>query len=389
MSDYTPQGRPGDEAVRWSRGGGPAPSASVQSTIHQMTDQLQTVIEAAERAAEAIRHDAEEQARRHLAEAQRKADRLTAERVGLISELTDDLIRHAANVRDHSEQMVRALEDAINSVTDKLEQPAMSDPLGAAVATPSLPLGDQPARERTACSRSRPSAGPRRLHRPRRHPAAPAAGIGSGSRPPANHAARPVEPTDRRTAADARRCRGRGGIAASERARHPAAPGSRSARRGSPTPARRRSPRAHLRGAAYPVPGALDGLRSSRRSLGPRRPTALECAAPRARHRRAGRLRGRRPSCHPPGRRRRDPRDDRQHVASGLGSERSRSDRGSGPQQSLNRDGGDRAEEGRSALFDVATGEQVGADGAADQRCRHAQRHRPPATAGRSGAARA
>ena len=158
MSEYTPQPPqdepqppqdepqpPQDEPLRWSRGGWPAPSASVQSTIHQMTDQLQTVIEAAERAAEAIRHDAEEQARRHLAEAQRKADRLTAERVGLISELTDDLIRHAANVRDHSEQMVRALEDAISSVTDKLEQPAMSDPLRAP-AIPSLPLGVPPAR---------------------------------------------------------------------------------------------------------------------------------------------------------------------------------------------------------------------------------------------------
>jgi vacuolar-type H+-ATPase subunit H len=144
MSDYTPQ--PPGEPLRWPREEPPAPSASVQSTIHQMTDQLQTVIEAAERAAEAIRHDAEEQARRHLAEAQRKADRLTAERVGLISELTDDLIRHAANVRDHSEQMVRALEDAINSVTDKLEQPAMSDPLAAPpTAMPPLPLGDPPA----------------------------------------------------------------------------------------------------------------------------------------------------------------------------------------------------------------------------------------------------
>ena len=108
-----------------------------------MTEQLQTVIDAAERAAEAIRYDAEEQARRHLAEAQRKADRLTAERVGLISELTDDLVRHAANVRDHSEQMVRALEDAINSVTDKLEQPAMTDPFpGSEPPGPSLPFGE-------------------------------------------------------------------------------------------------------------------------------------------------------------------------------------------------------------------------------------------------------
>ena len=32
---------------------------------------------------------------------------------------------------------------------------------------------------------------------------------------------------------------------------------------------RRRSPRVHLRGAAYPVPGALGGLRSSRRSPAP------------------------------------------------------------------------------------------------------------------------
>ncbi len=110
--------------------------------MQRMTEQVQTVIDAAERAAEAIRYDAEEQARRHLAEAQRKADRLTAERVGLISELTDDLVRHAANVRDHSEQMVRALEDAIHSVTDKLEQSAMTDTFpSAAPPGPSLPLG--------------------------------------------------------------------------------------------------------------------------------------------------------------------------------------------------------------------------------------------------------
>jgi vacuolar-type H+-ATPase subunit H len=142
MSEQDPQQGPSvpADSIRWSQAGWPAPSGSVQSTIDQMTDQLQTVIAAAERAAEAIRRDAEEQARRHLAEAQRKADRLTAERVGLISELTDDLIRHAANVRDHSEQMVRALEDAINSVTDKLEQPGLSDHL-ASPASPYLPDG--------------------------------------------------------------------------------------------------------------------------------------------------------------------------------------------------------------------------------------------------------
>jgi vacuolar-type H+-ATPase subunit H len=144
MSDYNPQDPAGPGApMRWTSSSTHVPSPNVQATMRQMTDQLQTVIDAAERAAEAIRYDAEEQARRHLAEAQRKADRLTAERVGLISELTDDLVRHAANVRDHSEQMVRALEDAINSVTDKLEQPAMTDPFPSSEPPgPSLPFGE-------------------------------------------------------------------------------------------------------------------------------------------------------------------------------------------------------------------------------------------------------
>ena len=144
MSDYNPQEPAGPGApMRWTSSSTHVPSPNVQATMHQMTEQLQTVIDAAERAAEAIRHDAEEQARRHLAEAQRKADRMTAERVGLISELTDDLVRHAANVRDHSEQMVRALEDAITSVTDKLEQPAMTDPFPSSEPPgPSLPFGE-------------------------------------------------------------------------------------------------------------------------------------------------------------------------------------------------------------------------------------------------------
>ena len=97
MSEHSPE--PTSPAgSSWGQSQGHIPSPNVQATMTQMTSQLQTVIDAAERAAEAIRFDAEEQARHHLAEAQRKADRLTAERVGLISDLTDDLIRHAATV---------------------------------------------------------------------------------------------------------------------------------------------------------------------------------------------------------------------------------------------------------------------------------------------------
>ncbi len=118
------QEQPAAVPAGWASDSAAAPSSSVQTTIEEMTTQMRSVVDAAERAAEAIRLDAEDQARRHLAEAQRKADRLTADRVALISELTDDLIRQATNVREHSEQMVRALEDAIGSFADRLEQPA-------------------------------------------------------------------------------------------------------------------------------------------------------------------------------------------------------------------------------------------------------------------------
>jgi hypothetical protein len=134
----------------------------VQTTIEEMTTQMRSVVDAAERAAEAIRLDAEDQARRHLAEAQRKADRLTADRVALISELTDDLIRQATNVREHSEQMVRALEDAIGSFTDRLEQPAASRPATPSVGMKpeSTPSRNPPVPERDQPREDAPAPGP-------------------------------------------------------------------------------------------------------------------------------------------------------------------------------------------------------------------------------------
>ena len=132
MSAQDPGGAPGGEndpdgvqlpSGEWTTVVSQGPSPAVQATMDQMTTQLQTVIDAAERAAQVIRHDAEEQARRHLAEAQAKADQMTAERVRLIAALTDDLVRHAGTVRAKSEEMVGALEDAIGEVTRKLDEP--------------------------------------------------------------------------------------------------------------------------------------------------------------------------------------------------------------------------------------------------------------------------
>ena len=205
MSDNDPEQRPSEPTgpIRWTQASWPAtPSTAAQSTIDQMTDQLQSVIGAAERAAEAIRRDAEEQARLHLAEAQRKADRLTAERVGLISELTDDLIRHAENVRDHSEQMVRALEAAIDSVTDKLEQPALSDWLDGPGSPPAFGAADpaaapEPVAQPVAAIPHQPAPATPAAHQP---PATPASAgvytdiVGAPPPPPPAWAPAPVPP---------------------------------------------------------------------------------------------------------------------------------------------------------------------------------------------------
>lgn len=102
--------------------GRPAALGPTQGSIApaEMTDRLHSVIAAAERAADAIRFDAEEQANRHLAEARQKADRMTAERLRVIARLTDDLIEQASVVRHHSEQMVGSLERAIEIVNGRI-----------------------------------------------------------------------------------------------------------------------------------------------------------------------------------------------------------------------------------------------------------------------------
>lgn len=87
------------------------------SSVQQVGERVQRLIDAAERAADAIREDAERQANEYLAEAQRRADRLTTDRIQLIANLTDDLIVHAGAVRSHSERMVDSLEQTIKTIT--------------------------------------------------------------------------------------------------------------------------------------------------------------------------------------------------------------------------------------------------------------------------------
>jgi len=86
----------------------PEPPSSASSTA----ERLAAIVEAAERAAVTVIDDAEAQARRRLEAAQVEADRLVADRLASVAELTDSLVAQAAAIRDQSKQLLASLAEA-------------------------------------------------------------------------------------------------------------------------------------------------------------------------------------------------------------------------------------------------------------------------------------
>lgn len=84
-----------------------------QSPLASSTaERLAAIVEAAERAAVTVIDDAEAQARRRLERAQVEADRLVADRLASLTDLTDSLVAQAAAIRDHSKQLLASLAEA-------------------------------------------------------------------------------------------------------------------------------------------------------------------------------------------------------------------------------------------------------------------------------------
>ena len=75
-------------------------------------ERLTAIVEAAERAAEKVIDDAEEQARRYLEETRARADREADERLAPLGELTDSLLEKAVDLREQAELLQATLEEA-------------------------------------------------------------------------------------------------------------------------------------------------------------------------------------------------------------------------------------------------------------------------------------
>jgi hypothetical protein len=116
LSSASDQPPSGSEESR--QGGSPPPGESERSA----GERIQVIIEAAEKAAAGIIEDADAQARRYIDASRRRADDLADERVRVMSDLTETLIRQAELVRQQSDELLTALDKARNELATRIGQ---------------------------------------------------------------------------------------------------------------------------------------------------------------------------------------------------------------------------------------------------------------------------
>lgn len=91
-----------------------APSSSLAAGT---AERLAAIVEAAERAAVTVIDDAEKEAREHLERAEAEADRLVADRLASLADLTDALVAQGEEIHAQSERLLSSLEEAKRRLT--------------------------------------------------------------------------------------------------------------------------------------------------------------------------------------------------------------------------------------------------------------------------------
>jgi vacuolar-type H+-ATPase subunit H len=141
-------------------GQGSIDRSSFEGTGAKTSERIQLIIDAAEQAAAGIIDDAEAQARQYLEEARARADRIAAQRATKMWSFTDDLIERAEAVKQQSDELLRALDEARQGVEKALREEPGPEALGAerwqpreAVAPPAEP---EPAADSNAEPRHEP-----------------------------------------------------------------------------------------------------------------------------------------------------------------------------------------------------------------------------------------
>jgi hypothetical protein len=90
----------------------------VDDVSASVSDRIQSVIDAAERAAAEILNDAKREAKRQIEDSNRRAEQMAKDRIRSIYELTDGLVDRARNVKDQSDTLLGALDSAIRDIRE-------------------------------------------------------------------------------------------------------------------------------------------------------------------------------------------------------------------------------------------------------------------------------
>ncbi|MGZ8665723.1 MAG: hypothetical protein ACXWZM_01280 [Solirubrobacterales bacterium] len=130
---------------------GPGPLAQ------NAAERLAVIIDAVEQAAAEVIDDAEAQAKEHLERSRTRTDRLAAERIRAITELTDGLIEQAEALKREADSLIDAFAEANAEVID-LE----GEDLGPAdeAPAPAEPEASEPARPQEEVVGPRPQVSP-------------------------------------------------------------------------------------------------------------------------------------------------------------------------------------------------------------------------------------
>ncbi|HEV7615181.1 MAG TPA: hypothetical protein VGO36_03010 [Solirubrobacterales bacterium] len=124
-----------------AKAAGPSPPLATSTA-----ERLAAIVEAAERAAVTVIDDAERQARQHLEAAEAEAERLVAERLAGLSDLTDSLVAQAEEISRRSAQLAASLAEAKRRLDDggPAAAPAAEAPERAAHLTAVAPVEEPP-----------------------------------------------------------------------------------------------------------------------------------------------------------------------------------------------------------------------------------------------------
>ena len=111
-----------DQPTPTGNEGQQASGSVLRESVNAAGERIQVIIEAAEQAAAGIIEDADAQARRYIDASRKRADALADERVRVMADLTDTLIRQADVVKRQSDELLEALDSARSELATRIGQ---------------------------------------------------------------------------------------------------------------------------------------------------------------------------------------------------------------------------------------------------------------------------